>query len=172
MPLQDNKKNNDIKTITRCAILSAVALTIFMIEAQIPMPVMIPGIKLGLSNIVTLYAMFTLGKKPALFVLITRIFLGAVFSGHMQTLFYSLGGGLLSFLFLCLFARLLGERAIWLTSCISAIVHNVGQLFVAAIFMRTSAVFFYLPYLIVIGAITGFFTGLTAQFVLLRMRKK
>lgn len=75
------------------ALLTAIALTIFMAEAQIPVPIPIPGIKLGLANIVTVYAVFALGPGDALLILVARVFLGAVFSGQMMTLFYSLGAG-------------------------------------------------------------------------------
>ena len=74
--------------ITRLALLTAIALTIFMAEAQLPV-LPIPGVKLGLANIVTVYAMFALGPRDALLVLSSRVFLGAVFSGQMMTLFYS-----------------------------------------------------------------------------------
>ena len=69
-----------------------------MVEAQIPVPIPIPGVKLGLANIVTVYVMFVLGPGDALLVLSARVFLGAVFSGQMSTLLYSAGGGLLCWL--------------------------------------------------------------------------
>ena len=75
------------------ALLSAIALTIFMIEAQIPMPIPIPGIKLGLANIVTVFTVFLLGPMSGIAVLLTRIFLGAVFAGNFSTILYSLAGG-------------------------------------------------------------------------------
>mgnify|MGYP002571948611 CR=1 FL=1 len=65
------------RRITRLALLTAIALTIFMVEAQIPVPIPIPGVKLGLANIVTVYAVFALGPGDALLILVTRVFLGA-----------------------------------------------------------------------------------------------
>ena len=120
------------RRITQMALLTAIALTIFMAEAQIPVPIPIPGIKLGLANIVTVYAVFALGPGDALLILVARVFLGAVFSGQMMTLFYSLGGGLLCWLLLLLLSRLLTWKQIWLCSPISAVFHNLGQLLVAA----------------------------------------
>ena len=75
------------------ALLSAIALTIFMIEAQIPMPIPIPGIKLGLANIVTVFALYVLGPGQAMLILIGRCLLGAVFAGNMNALIFSLLGG-------------------------------------------------------------------------------
>ena len=74
------------RRLTRLALLTAIALTIFMVEAQIPVPIPIPGVKLGLANIVTVYAVFVLGPWDALSILVVRVFLGAVFSGQMMTL--------------------------------------------------------------------------------------
>ena len=142
-----------------------------MVEAQIPVPIPIPGVKLGLANIVTVYVMFVLGPGDALLVLSARVFLGAVFSGQMMTLFYSLGGGLLCWLVLLLLSRLLTWKQIWLCSPISAVFHNLGQLLVAAAIMRTWAVLAYLPYLALSGVITGLFTGLCTQFLMARLEK-
>ena len=155
--------------VTRLALLTAIALTIFMAEAQIPVAVPIPGVKLGLANIVTVYAVFVLGPGDALLVLTARVFLGAVFSGQMMTLFYSLGGGLLCWAVLTLLRRLFSKGQIWLCSPVSAVFHNLGQLLVAAALMKTWAVLAYLPYLVIAGAVSGLFTGLCAQFLIKRL---
>ena len=109
------------RRLTRLALLTAIALTIFMVEAQIPVPIPIPGVKLGLANIVTVYAVFVLGPWDALSILVVRVFLGAVFSGQMMTLFYSLGGGLLCWAVLVLLRRLFTKNQIWLCSPVSAL---------------------------------------------------
>ena len=72
--------------ITRLALLTAIALTIFLAEAQLPALATVPGVKLGLANIATVYAVFVMGPGDALLVLSARVFLGAVFSGQMMTL--------------------------------------------------------------------------------------
>ena len=77
------------RRLTRLALLTAIALTIFLVEAQLPALTAVPGIKLGLANIVTVYAVFTMGPGDALLILCARVFLGAVFSGQMMTLIYS-----------------------------------------------------------------------------------
>ena len=154
------------RRITLLALLTAIALTIFMAEAQIPVPFPIPGVKLGLANIVTVYAVFLLGAGDALLILVARVFLGAVFSGQMMTLLYSMGGGLLAWLSMVLLKRLLTRQQVWLCSPVAAVFHNVGQLTVAAGVMKTWAVMAYLPWLLLAGILSGLFTGLAAQFLI------
>lgn len=160
---------NGTRRITLLALLTAIALTIFMVEAQLPVLVPIQGVKLGLANIVTVYAVFVLGPGDALLILIARVFLGAVFSGQMMTLLYSMGGGLLAWLAMVLLSRLPLRGQIWLCSPVAAVFHNLGQLLVAAGVMKTWAVMAYLPYLLLSGIVTGLFTGLCAQFLIGRL---
>ena len=169
-PPQD-KRPSQARRLTRAALLTAIALTIFLAEAQLPPPVPIPGIKLGLANIVTVYAVFLLGPGDALLVLSARVFLGAVFSGQMMTLLYSAGGGLLAWLVMVGLKKLLTKKQIWLCSPVAAVFHNLGQLLVAAGVMRTWAVLAYLPYLVLSGILTGIFTGVCAQFFIQRMEQ-
>ncbi len=162
-------QRDSLKRLTLCALLTAIALTIFMVEAQIPLPIAIPGIKLGLSNIITVYAVFVLSPKEGVMILFCRIFLGAIFSGQMSTLLYSGGGGLLSILVLIGLSKILTQKEIWLASPIAAFFHNLGQLCVAALVMDTVVVFAYLPYLAIAAVVSGLFTGLCAQFVVARL---
>lgn len=159
------------RRLTRLALLTAIALTIFLVEAQLPPLTAVPGIKLGLANIVTVYAMFTLGPGDALLILCARVFLGAVFSGQMMTLIYSAAGGLLSWCVLLLLRRLLTREQIWLCSPVAGVFHNLGQLLAAAGVMKTWAVLAYLPYLVPAGILAGLFTGLCAQFLMARLDK-
>lgn len=156
------------RRLTRLALLTAIALTIFMAEAQLPV-IPIPGVKLGLANIVTVYAVFVLGPGDGLMILAARIFLGAVFSGQMMTLLYSAGGGLLCWLCLLVLSRVCGREQMWLCSPVSAIFHNIGQLLVAAWVMKTWAVMAYLPYLLIAGIAAGLFTGVAAQALTARL---
>ena len=155
--------------ITRLALLTAIALTIFLAEAQLPALTAVPGVKLGLANIVTVYAMFALGPGDALLVLSGRVFLGAVFSGQMMTLIYSAAGGFLSWCVLCLLRRLLTGEQIWLASPVAAIFHNLGELLAAAAVLRSWAVMAWLPYLIIAAILAGLFTGVAAQALLRRL---
>ncbi len=159
------------KRLAADASLLAIALTIFMIEAQIPFTFAIPGIKLGLSNIVTLVAIYLLSTKDAGAILVLRIILGSVFGGNMLALIYSIAGGALSFAALFLAHRLLGEKQIWAAGIFSAIAHNIGQLLSAAFVINSAAVFAYTPVLIIAAMFTGAFTGFCAQFTVLRLKK-
>ncbi|MGE4275859.1 MAG: Gx transporter family protein [Lawsonibacter sp.] len=160
---------NGTRRITLLALLTAIALTIFLVEAQLPVLIPIQGVKLGLANIITVYAVFVLGPWDALLVLLARVFLGAVFSGQMMTLLYSMGGGVLAWLVMIGLARLLTWRQLWLCSPVAAVFHNIGQLLVAAGVMKTWVVMAYLPYLLLSGIITGVFTGLCAQALIGRL---
>ena len=157
--------------IARLALLTAVALTIFMAEAQIPAVTAVPGVKLGLANIVTVYVMFTLGPGDALLVLSARVFLGAVFSGQPMTLIYSATGGFLSWCVLCLLRKLLTEKQIWLASPVAAVFHNIGQLLAAAAVLHSWAVMAYLSYLVIAAILAGLFTGIAAQALIRRLNQ-
>lgn len=170
MPSQNDRFSP--RRLTRDALLCAIALTIFMVEAQLPAPIPVPGVKLGLANIVTVYAMFVLGPADTLLILLSRVFLGAVFSGQMMTLLYSLGGGLLCYAAMLALRRVFGREHIWLCSPLTALFHNLGQIIVAATVAKSWAVLAYLPYLILSGAAAGLFTGLCAQFLMGRLGKK
>ena len=102
------------------ALLTAIALTIFMLEAQIPAPVPIPGVKLGLANIVTVFTVFFLGPGEGCLVLAARIFLGAVFAGNFSTILYSAAGGGLAILVTILLRRVLKENQLWVAGCAGA----------------------------------------------------
>ena len=151
--------------------LCAIALTIFMVEAQIPPLTPIPGIKMGLANIITVFAVFAIGPKDAAAVLFVRVFLGAVFAGNFSTILYSAGGGFLAWCVLCLMGKVLTKDQIWLASPVSGVFHNIGQLAVAAAVMKTTVVFAYLPYLLIAGAVAGTLTGFAAQFLVKRLEK-
>lgn len=153
------------------ALLTAIALTIFVIELHIPLSVGIPGVKLGLANIVTVVAVFILTPADAAGILLARILLGGIFSGQIMALWYSLAGGLLCFCSMLVTRRLLDKSRIWLASVIGAVFHNIGQLLVAAAVTRTLAVFWYFPILMVSGILAGLFTGVAGQFTAARVER-
>lgn len=161
----------DVKRLTFCALLTAIALTIFMVEAQIPLPIPLPGLRLGLANIVTVYAMFALGPADALMILLSRIFLGALFAGG-STFLYSLAGGLLCYISMLLLRKLLTMKQLWVCGSIGAIFHNIGQIAVAIAIAKTPQLIMYLPVLLISGIIAGTFTGIAAQFLVNRLDGK
>lgn len=153
------------RKLTTMALLTAVALIIFVIEAQIPPVVPITGVKLGLSNIITVFAVWMLGAKEAAAILFVRIFLGAVFAGNFSTVFYSLGGGALALLTTVGLRRVLSREQLWIAGCLGAIAHSVGQMVVAVWISETVTLLVYLPIMIVCSIFTGSFTGLCAQIL-------
>ena len=156
------------KKLTVLALLSAIALTIFMVEAQIPPIVPIPGVKLGLANIVTVFAVFAIGAKEAAAVLFVRIFLGAVFAGNFSTIFYSAAGGALAILTTIGLKYVLTQKQLWIAGVLGAIAHSIGQMIMAILITSTVSLIVYLPVMIVISILTGSFTGLCAQFLVNR----
>lgn len=156
------------RKLTRMALLTAIALTIFMIEAQIPALVPIPGVKLGLANIVTVFAVFAMGPKEAAAVLFARIFLGAVFAGNFSTIFYSGAGGLVAILVTIGLRKILTQKQLWVAGALGAIGHSVGQMAMAILITGTTGIIVYLPMMIVCSIVTGAFTGLCAQLLLNR----
>jgi len=160
-----------IKKLVLMALLSAIALTIFTLEAQIPALVPIPGIKLGLSNIVTVFAVFFLGGWEAAAILFVRIFLGAVFAGNFSTVIYSAAGGFLALGVTCLLRRVLQDNQLWVAGCLGAVAHSIGQMAVAVPISGTPMILIYLPAMIVCSIITGLFTGCSAGFLVKRSKK-
>ena len=158
----------NVKKITQMAMLTAIALTIFMVEAQIPPLTPVPGIKMGLANIITVFTVFAIGPKEAAAVLFVRVFLGAVFAGNFSTILYSGAGGLCAILVTIALRRILNQKQLWVASCAGAIAHSIGQMVVAVLVTGTPAIAVYLPALILCSIITGVFTGLCAQVLVNR----
>lgn len=156
------------KRLTLLGLLSAIALTIFMVEAQIPALVPIPGIKMGLANIITVFAVYTLGPRDGAAVLFVRIFLGAVFAGNFSTIFYSAAGGLCAIGVTILLRRILKGNQLWIAGCCGAVAHSVGQMAMAIFLSGTPGLAVYLPIMIAVSILTGSFTGLCAQLLVKR----
>lgn len=164
-------KSARVRKLALCALLTAIALTIFVVEAQFPLPVPVPGMKLGLSNIVTLFALFIFGWKEALAILLVRIFLGNLITGQMMSLFYSLAGGLFSFVCMALILRILKQNQLWVAGVIGGVAHNIGQMALAVFVTQTPALLAYLPVLTLCGIGTGVLTGLCAQLLNQKLRR-
>ena len=157
-----------IKRLAQIGLLSAVALILFVVEAQIPTPIPIPGVKLGLANIITVFAVFCIGSSEAVLILAVRVFLGAIFSGQFSTIFYSAAGGALAWLTAISLKRVLTGKQIWVAGCLGAIAHSIGQMTVAVLLTGTPGLVIYLPVMILCSCVTGLFTGLCAQILLNR----
>ena len=146
--------------LTLCAMMITLALALSYAERFIPlhMAIPLPGIKLGLANIVTLVALYLLGAKSAFIILILRCFLGAIFGGGITGLFFSLTGGILSMAVMTLAGRI-SLFSVYGVSILGAAAHNIGQIGIAIFLMKSVYIGAYLPYLLLVGLFTGFATG-------------
>lgn len=159
------------RRLTTLSLLTAVALITFIIESQLPPLTAIPGIKLGLSNVVTLAAMYLVGPAGALMTLLARIFLGSIVTGQTGALAYSLTGGGLSYLVLLALRPRFSLGQLWVVSAFCAMVHNWGQILAAVVITGTPELWWYGLILTASGIVTGLFTGLAAQHVLRQLEK-
>lgn len=156
------------KKLTELALMATIALTIFMVERHIPNPFPIPGVKLGLANIVTIYAVYRYQLKEVLLLVMTRIILGTIFGGNMMALLYSAAGGLLCLAGMVPLHHIIPERTLWISSILGAVLHNIGQISVAVLVTGSLGILMYFPFLLVSGCCAGTFTGLCAQFLIRR----
>ena len=156
------------KRLAELSMLTAAALIIFIVELRFPDILPVPGVKLGLANIITVYAVYRFSGKEVFLMVLTRVILGAVFSTNLSALIYSLAGALLCLAGMLLLRKIIPVKYLWLCSIIGAMLHNTGQMAVAVLVMRSAAVMAYYPVLIAAGCIAGAFTGICAQLVLKR----
>ena len=164
--------SENVRKLTELAVLTAVSLIIFVIELQIPNPFPIPGIKLGLANIITVYAVYHYKAHEVAAMVAVRLLLGAVFSGNFMALIYSASGAFLCLVGMLLLRRFIDEKHLWIASVLGAVLHNTGQMAAALIVTRTAQLLLYYPFLIVSGCLAGAFTGLCAQIVTTRLKRR
>ena len=155
------------KRLTLCAVLIALALALSYTERFIPlqMVVPLPGVKLGLANIVTLVALYLLGPKEAFAILVPRCILGAVFGGGITGLLFSLTGGVLAMAVMIL-AKKVPIFSVYGVSILGAAAHNVGQILAAMVLMNSLHIGAYLSYLLVVALFTGAATGAACAGIL------
>ena len=158
-----------LKKLLYLALLTAISLVLFVVENQIPAPV--PGVKLGLGNVIVVAVLFLYGPWESLAVLSVKVLLSAILTGNLSALAYSAAGGLLSWGGMCLLRPLLREKQLWAASVLGAMLHNLGQLLAAMVIAATPGLIAYLPVLLLSGMVTGLFTGVAAQAVVGRIKK-
>lgn len=154
--------------ITSVALLSSIAIIFGYIESLFPVITAVPGIKLGLSNIVILFALYRLDKTSALFIMLIKVLVSSLLFSGLNVLFYSLCGGIMSLAAMILFRKL--NLSVIGISMIGAIFHNTGQLLAAAVMLGTISVFYYLPVLLISGLILGLITGIVCKTVISRLQ--
>ena len=147
------------KQLARSALLVAAALALSYLERFIPLNLVVPlpGVKLGLANIVTMFALYTLEKRQAFAILVLRCCLGSLFGG-LSGLAMSLTGGVLAFWTMVL-AKKLPLFSVYGVSLLGAAAHNLGQVLAASVMMGSVYTFYYLPFLLLTALATGLLTG-------------
>ena len=161
------KKSSRIASL---GVFLALALILSYVETLIPINFGVPGMKLGLANMVVVILLFLFTPGEAFLVSIVRILLSGLLFGNGASVIYSLAGGLLSFLVMYLCFRFLKMKMIPL-SCIGAVSHNTGQLIAAAVLVTNYNIVFYLPVLLASGIITGLIIGTLSAAVHSRLKK-
>ena len=150
------------KRAAYCAMLTALAMIFGYVEALIPFGFGIPGVKLGLANIVIVLALYILPAYQALAIQLMRIVLVSFLFGNLSMMIYSLAGGILSFLVMCLLKRLKGFSVTGV-SIAGGVSHNIGQLTVAVLVVQNLKIAFYFPALMLAGLVTGGVIGILAD---------
>ena len=163
----DKRRKNTQKIALR-GLLVAVAMVLSWVETQIPAFFAVPGIKLGLTNLVVLAALYCLSARDAVLINLLRILLVGITFGNMFSLLYSIAGGLLSGLTMILMKRL-GKFDITAVSVAGGIMHNVGQILVATVVLETKSLLYYLPVLWISGIVAGLVIGLLSKEVVRRL---
>ncbi len=162
-------KNSKAKRIALFGIMVALAFTFSYLESLIPFNFGIPGVKLGLANLVVVVALYVMKPGEAFFIAIIRIFLAGLTFGNVYSLAYSLCGGILSFIVMWLVKRT--KLSVIGVSMMGGICHNIGQITVAAIVMETVRIVYYLPVLIGAGLLTGLLLGVISNLIINRLKK-
>lgn len=155
--------------LTLCALLTAMALALSVLEGLLPPVVPLPGVKVGLGNIVTVFAVYTLGAAPAGMILLGRCLLGAVFAGNGGALLYSLLGGGAAWCVMVLLRK--GPCSIYGASIAAAAAHGWGQTAAACLMLRSLAATAYLPVLLTAAVFTGTATAAAAAGAIALWRK-
>ena len=157
------------KKITLIGLLIALAFVLSYVEFLLPLSIGIPGAKIGLANLAIMVALFLLGWQDALMLSIVRVILVGFTFGNMAMMMYSLAGAALSFAAM-LIAKKTKKFSITGVSVIGGVFHNVGQIIVAIFVLETSQLIYYLPFLIIIGTISGVVIGILSGMICRRVK--
>ncbi len=164
------KKKLTTKQLVTLSALIAVAMILSYIESMIPAFVAVPGVKMGLSNIATVFALYALGWQYAICVSVVRVFLSALLFGNFVSLIYSLSGAALALALMILLKKLDSFSSVGV-SVAGGVGHNAGQIIAACIVMENAAISLYIIPLIISGTISGIVIGLVAGNLVERVKK-
>ena len=164
-------KEKKLFSLVLVSVMAALSLGLYALESLIPPIVPVPGVKLGISNVITLICIHIIGTKKAFAVLLIRIFLSSLLFGQPVSLVFSLFGGILSFVVMAILIRFFDKSNIWAVSVFGAFSHNFGQIIAAVIITRELTVAYYFLFLIISSVVTGVFTGICAQTAIKKLEK-
>ena len=153
------------KKVAFYGIFAALAVLMGYVEAIFPMPVPIPGVKLGLANVIVLIAMYFMGNKAALGVNIIRVCISSLLFGGFSGFLFSIAGATLSYIVMISVKKIKSSSIIGV-SILGGVAHNIGQIGVAAVVLHTPGLMYYVPMLLVSGLITGVVIGMVAKICL------
>ena len=155
------------RSIALCAVLTALALGLSTLEGLFPLSLIVPlpGVKLGLANIVTVFALYQLGAGAALAILLTRCLLGGLFAGNVSAMLFSLLGGVTAMLVMIALRRC-RRLSVYGVSVGGAAAHNIGQMAAACITLGSTMVLGYLPFLLAVSLVTGTLTGFVTALLM------
>ena len=159
------------KKVAYLGLLLAPALICSYIESLVPFYFGVPGMKLGLTNVVVIFVMYLIGPVEAITVSVLRVLISGFMFGNVFSILYSLAGALLSFFVMYLMKRFTTLHVISV-SVAGGGFHNVGQLLVALCIVSNYNVFYYLPILLIAGVVTGLLIGIISQEVILRLKRR
>ena len=170
--MQRKKPNGrvmDTKTLTTLSITVTIAMALSFLESQIPAFVAVPGVKVGLANIAIFFILYRFGIKEAAAVSFVRVFLMALLFGNFVSMLYSIAGAVLSLSVMVLFKRLafFGEVGV---SVLGGITHNIAQIGMACILLRSDAIIYYLPVLLLSGIVAGIVVGIAAAILIRKIK--
>lgn len=155
------------KKIPLIGLFIALSMIFSYIEVLLPLNLGIPGIKLGLSNLVIIVSIYCIGKKEAFFILCFKIILAGLLFGSMSSILYSLSGGLLSYIVMALLEKLKAFTPTGV-SVAGGVCHNIGQLIIAIFVLHTKQIIYYLPFLLLSGTMAGLIVGMIGALVIRR----
>lgn len=153
------------------SVLISIALCLYIIEMYIQLPFTFPGAKIGLANIVTVISLYILTPYETFLIVIIRVVLGSIFSGNLSSFLFSVSGAILSFIMMLTLLKISKNISPVGISMVGGIFHNVGQVLVAMFILNNINIFWYLPFLLVTGLVTGIFIGYAANFSIEHLRR-
>ena len=163
------KKRFTVQTVAQCGLLTAMMLVLGFIESLLPVAAGVPGIKLGLSNGVLMFALYMLDAPTAFILMLLKVLLSGLLFGGVSAMMYALAGGVCSMLGMILLKKL--KFNLITVSMVGAVLHNLGQVLLAMLILETDQLIYYMAILLLVGLACGAVTGIAARATISHMKK-